>query len=83
MRPGGVPSPMSDTHAPAHAADGMVGPHGSADDHGEDHGHDDHAHGSAALGPVDLRVWGYGALGVVMGLIVAIVMARAAGVLGA
>ena len=74
---------MSDTNAPAHAADGMVGPHGSADDHGEDHGHDDHAHGAAALGPLDLRAWGYGALGILAGLVVALVMARAAGVLGA
>jgi hypothetical protein len=45
--------------------------HGS-DDHGDDHGHDDHAHGSDALGPVDTRAWGALALGVGLGLIVAL-----------
>jgi hypothetical protein len=82
MRPGGDPRLMTDTNAHAHAADGMVGPHGSAEDHGDGHGHDDHAHAAAALGPIDLRAWGYGALGVVLGLVVAVVLASSAGLLG-
>lgn len=80
MRPGGDPSAMSDSNSTPHASDGTVGPHG-AGDHGDGHDHDDHGHGEAALGPIDVRAWGYGALGVALGLVVAIVMARAAGVL--
>ena len=38
-----------------HAGESMVGPHGAADDHGDAHGHDDHAHGGEALGPIDVR----------------------------
>jgi hypothetical protein len=48
----------------------MVGPHGSTEDHGEDHGHDDHAHGAEALGPIDVPKWGAAVLGIVLGLIV-------------
>ena len=70
------------THAPTHAADGMVGPHGSMDDHGADHGHDDHGHGSAtALGPMDMRAWGAGALGILLGLAVVIAIALGGGFL--
>jgi hypothetical protein len=56
-----------------HAADSMIGPHGSTDDHGGDHGHDDHAHGpeAEALGPLDGRAWGAGILGILLGLAVA------------
>ena len=57
-----------------HEGESMVGPHGTMDDHGGDHGHDDHnmgeGHGSAALGPVDVRMWGAAAFGIVLGLIV-------------
>jgi hypothetical protein len=61
----------SETHKPSpHAGEAMVGPHGTADDHGEDHGHDDHAHGGDSLGPIDLPMWGAAALGIVLGLIV-------------
>ena len=66
-----------------HAADSMVGPHGSTDDHGDDHGHDDHAHGGGqALGPVDVRMWGAGVFGVMLGLVVALVMAMSGGLGG-
>lgn len=58
-----------------HVADAMVGPHGSLDDHGATHGHDDHAHGEAAIGPVDLRLWGAAGLGIVLGIAVAVALA--------
>lgn len=65
-----------------HSTDAMVGPHG-AGDHGDDHGHDDHAHGDGeALGQVDSTAWGAGLLGIIGGLVVAIVLAMAAGWLG-
>ena len=57
-------------HADPHAGESMVGPHGSTADHGDTHGHDDHAHASEALGPVDLPAWGAAILGIVLGLIV-------------
>ena len=74
---------MADPHPqPTHAADGAIGPHGSMDDHGADHGHDDHAHGEAgSLGPIDVRAWGAGALGVVLGLAVAVAIALGGGFL--
>jgi hypothetical protein len=64
----------------SHASDAMVGPHGSADDHGETHGHDDHAHGdeSPPLGPVDVVAWGAAILGIAAGLAVAFVLAVSA-----
>ncbi len=65
-----------------HASDAMAGPHGSMADHGADHGHDDHAHGGAAmLGPVDTRAWGAGLLGIVLGLAVAVALALSSGFL--
>lgn len=67
--------PMSTDHAdhidldaPGHA--GAVGHH-LTDDHGDDHGHDDHAHAEEPLGPIDRAAWGAGILGVVIGLVVA------------
>jgi hypothetical protein len=55
-----------DQDTPGHA--GAIAHH-ATDDHGDDHGHDDHAHGEGdALGPVDIRAWGAGLLGVVLGL---------------
>ena len=69
----------SDTHTPSpHAGESMVGPHGTADDHGEDHGHDDHGHGGEALGPINLQAWGAAALGIVLGLIVMFAFLQAA-----
>lgn len=55
----------------AHASDTpMAGePHGLGD-HGEDHGHDDHAHAEEALGPIDWPAWGAGLLGVVIGMVI-------------
>jgi len=55
-----------------HAGESMVGPHGAADDHGDTHGHDDHAHGGAGLGPIDVMAWGMGALGILLGLVIAV-----------
>lgn len=77
----------SHTDAPAaapadpHASDAMTGPHGSTDDHGGDHGHDDHAHGVEELGRIDLPAWGAGVLGVVLGLVVVGAIAIASGAL--
>jgi hypothetical protein len=62
---------MSERDDP-HGGESMVGPHGAADDHGADHGHDDHAHGGDALGPLDRMAWGMAALGILLGLVVAI-----------
>jgi hypothetical protein len=63
-----------------HASHAMTGPHGSMDDHGETHGHDDHAHaGAATLGPLDRAAWGAGALGILLGLGVAIALALSSG----
>ena len=73
---------MSTTSPDPHGSDAMAGPQG-AGDHGEDHGHDDHAHGEdEALGPLDLQAWGAGALGIAAGLAVALVMAASTGWLG-
>ena len=55
-----------------HAGESMVGPHGAADDHGDTHGHDDHAeHGGSELGPIDRLAWAMGGLGIFLGLVVA------------
>jgi hypothetical protein len=68
---------MSDPHADEVIA---AGGHG-ADDHGEapGHEHDDHAHGPDALGPIDWVAWGAGALGVVIGLAMAAILASIGG----
>jgi hypothetical protein len=59
-------APIPDVHGTSHAVEG---PHGSAADHGDGaHGHDDHAHGGEALGPIDWTMWGVGALGVLLAL---------------
>lgn len=45
-----------------------------------DHGHEDHGHeGGQALGPVDVTAWGAGALGVLLGLVVALGFVLATG----
>ncbi len=64
-------------HANPHAGESMVGPHGAADDHGDTHGHDDHAHGGATLGRVDVPMWGMAVLGILLGFIVAIAFLQA------
>ncbi len=58
---------MSDPHASDLPMAG--GPHG-LEDHGEDHGHDDHAHAEDALGPIDWPAYGAGVLGLVIGLVI-------------
>ena len=61
-----------------HVGESMVGAHGAADDpgaaddHGDTHGPDDHAHEGVELGPVDVMAWGFGALGILLGLVVAV-----------
>jgi hypothetical protein len=57
-----------DTDAPGHA-DAVA--HHETDDHGNDHGHDDHAHGEEPLGPIDTTAWGAGLFGVVIALVIA------------
>lgn len=57
-----------DEDAPGHA--GAVAHH-APDDDGDDHGHDDHAHAEEPLGPIDIRAWGAGAVGGLLGLAVA------------
>jgi hypothetical protein len=59
------------TDAPDHAAAGP-GDHHLPDDHGDAHGHDDHGHGEEALGPIDTAAWLAGALGIVLGVAVAV-----------
>lgn len=61
-----------------HAGESMVGPQGAADDHGDTDGHDDHAHGGTALGPIDVASWGAAAVGVALGLVVVLALIQAA-----
>jgi hypothetical protein len=72
---------MSETHVPdQHGSSTVVaGAHGSTSDHGDGHGHDDHAHPSDALGPIDWTMWGAGVVGVIMGLIVTAGLVAATG----
>jgi len=58
-----------DADAPGHA--GAIAHH-ATDDHGDEHGHDDHAHAEESLGPIDGPAWGAGILGVLLGLAVAV-----------
>ena len=67
---------MAERHDP-HAGEASVGPHGSPDDHGDTHGHDDHAHGAAALGPVDRMAWAAALVGIVLGLVVMLAFIQA------
>ena len=92
MKLGGHDSTMSDSHgatgAPAsgtqvpdvHGASHAVeGPHGSTADHGDEHGHDDHAHAGDALGPIDWTMWSVGVVGVVLALAVVVGFVLATG----
>ena len=48
--------------------------HGSAPAdaaHGDAHGHGEHGHVADTLGPVDIRMWGVGVLGVIVAVVVA------------
>jgi hypothetical protein len=70
---------MSDPHAtdaPGHAAS-AGGDHHDPADHGDEHGHDDHAHAEAPLGPVDVAAWGAGVLGVGIAIAIAACFALA------
>jgi hypothetical protein len=60
----------------------MVGETHGVGDHGGDHGHDDHAHGSEALGPVDTARWGAFVLGVAAGLLVVLCLVLTVAVIG-
>lgn len=64
-------------HPDTHASEGMVGPHGQPEDHGSADGHDDHGHGSEALGPIDVQAWGAAAIGAVLGLVVLLALTQA------
>ena len=68
-------TPHGEPHHPGDIADEPHGP----DDHGETDGHDDHAHGSEALGPVDVQAWGAFGVGIALGLIVAVCVALSTG----
>jgi hypothetical protein len=72
-----MPAMSADKHAddaPGH--EGAVGHH-LPDDHGEDHGHDDHAHADETLGRIDAAAWGAGIAGVLIGLAIALCFALA------
>jgi hypothetical protein len=66
---------MAETHGVAredlHADESRVGPHGTTDDHGDTHGHDDHAHPGMELGPIDRLAWATGLLGILLGFVIA------------
>jgi hypothetical protein len=49
--------------------------------HADSHGQADHGHADAALGPIDVAMWGVGILGVALGLLVALCCAFAVGML--
>jgi hypothetical protein len=75
-----MPIVTADPRSNPHATDALTGPHGSTDDHGETHGHDDHAHaGGAKLGPLDARAWGAGIVGLLLGVAVAVALAMSSG----
>jgi hypothetical protein len=61
-----------------HAGEASVGPHGAPDDHGDTHGHDDHAHDTETLGPVNVLAWAAAIGGIALGLVVMLAFAQAA-----
>ncbi len=79
---------MTSTHDP-HGNDATVETHGPGD-HRADQAHDDHGHGDdghghgdgEALGPVNVLAWGAGAVGIMGGLLVGLLLAVAAGWFG-
>lgn len=75
-------TPHVEPHDGPHANDATTGPRGTADDHGADHGRDDHGDAVDELGPIDLPAWGAGVLGVALGLAVVAAIALASGALG-
>lgn len=68
--------------APADGADAAHGDGGAPAGHaGRSAGHDDDLHGAVVLGPVDWVAWTTGALGVALGLIVALCLVLATSVI--
>jgi len=79
-----MPAMTADHHADdASGHEGAVAHH-LPDDHGQDQGHDDHAHGeqAEALGPIDTAAWAAGAAGVLVGLVIAAAFALSTGAIG-
>jgi hypothetical protein len=70
-----VPDSMSDTAAASHDPAHPNSDHGD-NDHGGGHGQ-----GGEELGPIDVVMWSVGLLGVALGLLVALCVAFAVGVL--
>lgn len=92
MRTGGThDTTMSDPQAPNATSAGdhvpdvhgtsttVAGAHGSTEDHGDDHGHDDHGHPVEALGGIDWAMWGVGILGVALALVMTAALAMSTG----
>ena len=74
------PHDAHDSDAPGHAGAVANAADHATSDHGDAHGHDDHAHGAGeGLGPIDTMAWGAGALGVLLGLVVAACFVLATG----
>jgi hypothetical protein len=71
---------MTDQHA-AHDPAHPDTDHGHDDYGAGAHGGDTHAHSGEALGPIDVTMWGVGVVGVALGLLVAVCVAFATGVL--
>lgn len=71
---------MSDpTHPDPSRAGTGADPHHAPGDHGDMHEHADAAHEAEALGPVDVAAWGAGALGLLIGVAMAVCFALATG----
>lgn len=70
---------MTDAHASDRPGHADADAHHAADDHGDDHGHDDHAHSAEPLGPIDVAAWGAGVAGIALGLVVTLAFVMATG----
>jgi hypothetical protein len=70
---------MSNPNAtdPPDVAEASASDHEAATDHGDAHGHDDHGHEEAGLGPIDVAAWGAGILGVGIAVAMAVAFAMA------
>lgn len=62
------------SHPNPHAGEELAGAHATMDDHGGDHGHDDHnmgeGHAATPLGPIDVTAWGAAILGIALGVLI-------------
>ena len=72
---------MSDKDTTATGGHGEAEPHHPGDTADEPQGHGDDAHGSETLGPIDVQAWGALALGIGLGLIVALCVSFSTGAL--